>query len=367
MRWGARPTTTCSYFRTENKNKFNVSAPQEHGFVIHALGRKANNPVEWFEEDHQFWCGSVEEAEEWAAAINNNVELNAGERPRHLLVVVNPFGGAKQAVQVWEKQVQPLLLRAHVTYELLLTERRDHAKDRVAELTPAELSAFDGMVAVGGDGLFQELMIGLLHHHSVGPEHEKASCRMRLGHIPAGSTDACAYTLHGTRSVVASALNIILGDRSSLDPPWNPICGGLCRQYHPSLHGTRSVVASALHIILGDRSSLDVGRILSPKTGVSKFFVCQAAYGFFGDVMTVSETMRAVGPLRYDLAGFYNFLANKAYGVSIKYQRAGPPAAESDMSKSVSGAIDGLLAPLPHLAEPRRPGNTPYTSRSTGS
>ena len=37
--------------------------------------------------------------------------------------------------------------------------------------------------------------------------------RLRLGHIPAGSTDAVAYSLNGTRSQMTAALHIALGDR----------------------------------------------------------------------------------------------------------------------------------------------------------
>lgn len=36
---------------------------------------------------------------------------------------------------------------------------------------------------------------------------------MRLGHIPAGSTDAVAYSLNGTRNQQTAALHCALGDR----------------------------------------------------------------------------------------------------------------------------------------------------------
>jgi ceramide kinase len=57
-------------------------------------------------------------------------------------------------------------------------------------------------VAVGGDGLFQEVMRGLLDKRAApGLSGAEASAlqRLRLGHIPAGSTDAVAYTLNGCR------------------------------------------------------------------------------------------------------------------------------------------------------------------------
>lgn len=69
-------------------------------------------------------------------------------------------------------------------------------------------------VQVGGDGLFQEIMNGLLDLRSQGSQMAALAAGMRLGHIPAGSTDAVAYSIHGTRSQLTAALHIALGDRS---------------------------------------------------------------------------------------------------------------------------------------------------------
>ena len=73
-----------------------------------------------------------------------------------------------------------------------------------------------GVVQVGGDGLFQEIMNGLLELRSQGGQMAALAGGMRLGHIPAGSTDAVAYSIHGTRSQLTAALHIALGDRSAL-------------------------------------------------------------------------------------------------------------------------------------------------------
>jgi ceramide kinase len=52
-----------------------------------------------------------------------------------------------------------------------------------------QLQLLDGVVAVGGDGMFSELLTGLLQHW-----HLPAALQLRLAHIPAGSTDAVACT-----------------------------------------------------------------------------------------------------------------------------------------------------------------------------
>ena len=37
------------------------------------------------------------------------------------------------------------------------------------------------------------------------------------------------------------------------------------------------------------------------------------AYGFFGDIIHQSDKWRCLGPLRYDLAGFFQFIRNTSY------------------------------------------------------
>ncbi len=48
---------------------------------------------------------------------------------------------------------------------------------------------------------------------SAGPQLQARLLQLRVAHIPAGSTDAVACTLHGTRSVFTAAMHIALGDR----------------------------------------------------------------------------------------------------------------------------------------------------------
>ena len=42
------------------------------------------------------------------------------------------------------------------------TQRFNHAREEVAGLSLAALQGIDGIVAVGGDGLFQEVLNGVL-------------------------------------------------------------------------------------------------------------------------------------------------------------------------------------------------------------
>lgn len=64
-----------------------------------------------------------------------------------------------------------------------------HAEEFVRGLSLEQLQQLDGIVAVGGDGLFAELLTAVLQHKQL-----TAALQLRLGHIPAGSTDAVACT-----------------------------------------------------------------------------------------------------------------------------------------------------------------------------
>ena len=55
---------------------------------------------------------------------------------------------------------------------------------------------------------------------STDAQRAAAAAQLRLGHIPGGSTDAAAYSLHGTRSAACAALHAALGDRYAHIPCW---------------------------------------------------------------------------------------------------------------------------------------------------
>lgn len=85
---------------------------------------------------------------------------------------------------------------------------------------------------MGGDGLFQEVLNGALALRTAGGAVGAAAERLRLGHIPAGSTDAVACSLHGTRCATTAALHIALGDRRAYPCCVPPTLPG--QQAHPN-------------------------------------------------------------------------------------------------------------------------------------
>lgn len=161
----------------------------------------------------------------------------------------------------------------------------------------------DGVVAIGGDGLFHEIVNGVLELRAansvaMGPG-------FRIGHIPAGSTDAVACTLNGTRSTFTAAV----------------------------------------HVVLGDSVPLDVLR-LDPQVGRPDFATCMVSYGFMGDLMAESENLRWLGPMRYELVGARMLAANRSYTARVSYLPPSPSTGRASFSSACHSNCEFCVAGL---------------------
>jgi len=302
-------------------------------------------------------------AEAWAAAIRDRAaaaSTSAGcDRPRTVLAIINPYGGRAAAQKVWERVGRPILESAGCASAELVTARAGHAREAVAGLTPRELAAYDGIVAVGGDGLFQEVLEGLADARArAGAEVERGgggsgggasvpaaaatladASRLRLGHIPAGSTDAVAFSLHGTRSPATAALHIALGDRAALD----------VMEVRAPVLGTPPQTPTSTP---SSSTPPPTPPIPPPCPSITRAAVCMAAYGYFGDLLALSERLRVLGPARYTVAGVAAFVGGRAYHTTVAWR---PPGGGGGRSASASppcvgpGCVvceDGKDAPL---------------------
>jgi ceramide kinase len=149
-----------------------------------------------------------------SAAIHHN-------RPKRLLVVINPYGGRKKAVHIYEKQVEPLFTVAGIQTNLLITERPNHAYDYISENGWQEA---DGIVCVGGDGTLSEVVNAIIIRtarncgvNMNNVDVEIPPVNIRVGVIPGGSTDTVLYSLHGSSDIVNAVVHIILGEEIEID------------------------------------------------------------------------------------------------------------------------------------------------------
>ena len=99
---------------------------------------------------------------------------------KRFLAIVNPRGGAKQGVRVAE-QVTPVFAKAGAELVIHPTRHGGHAT-RIVET--ADLSDYDGICVIGGDGTTHEVVTGLMQRSD--------GATLPLGLIPAGTGN----TLH---------------------------------------------------------------------------------------------------------------------------------------------------------------------------
>ncbi|XP_073446982.1 ceramide kinase-like isoform X2 [Dendrobates tinctorius] len=259
-----------------------ISAPSNQ-FTVYHVSRKSSQ--RWLLQMVTFTAPDAQVAYSWVQAIQKKLSEIGHPRPKKLLVFINPYGGRGKACRIYYSKISHLFLLAGIETDVIETTRANHARDYILD---ADLWTYDGVVCVGGDGMFSELLHGLVRRtqsdRGVCEDNEDAKltpCDLRIGIIPAGSTDCVCFATMGINDPVTSALHIIIGDTQPLD---------VCASYHD-------------------------GQLM-------RYSVSLIGYGFFGDVLKESERMRCVGPMRYDLAGIRMALSNRTYTGTVKFLEA---------------------------------------------
>ncbi|XP_058978661.1 ceramide kinase [Musca domestica] len=216
----------------------------------------------------------------WFDNLQNLVENSRQTRIKRLLVFINPYGGRKMGLQVYERSCKSTFQLAGIDASCIITQRANQIRDI---LMSHDLTPFDAVCCVGGDGTVAEMINGLLMRSM----QDAGVCLRRpdnipkpslpVGIIPAGSTDTVAYSLHGTS-----------------DPQ-----------------------TAAIHLVLGRKRGLDVCSIRNAD-GIIRFFASTMGYGYLGDVAAKSEKYRWMGTKRYEYTGVKSFLLNRGYEAEVK-------------------------------------------------
>ncbi|KAG8708865.1 sphinganine kinase lcb4 [Ceratobasidium sp. 394] len=153
---------------------------------------------------------TLQTAEAWISGLM--AAAYGGVTPRRRLkVLINPAGGKGHGLQVFEKQVKPVLTAAHCEVDAIVTERAKHAIE-LAESFPLD---YDALLTVSGDGLIFEVMNGFRKRSDAAEAFALPICP-----IPAGSGNALSINLFGVKEgfdVALAALNAIKGKKMSYD------------------------------------------------------------------------------------------------------------------------------------------------------
>ncbi|KAH9525128.1 Trafficking protein particle complex subunit 3 [Bulinus truncatus] len=187
-----------------------VNKKSETGvFIIHYIHHGAKNILQ------VKTLKIAESSEQWINIVNQ--ELKATQRPKKLFVVINPIGGAGKGQQIYNKTVEPLFRLAEIKTSVVVTERSKQALE-IGECT--DFSQYDGIVVIGGDGLYQEILQGLSLQEQKKTgikydnfEEDLSKLSLPIGIIPAGTGNGFTQFINGALDVTTAALNIIRGEQ----------------------------------------------------------------------------------------------------------------------------------------------------------
>ena len=121
---------------------------------------------------------------------------------RNVLIIINPRSGTMRANK-YLTEISELFVRNGYMPSVLVTTKQGDGTV-YAEKYAAD---FDLVVAIGGDGTFNEVAAGIL----------KSGVRVPLGYIPSGSTNDFASSLELSKDVIRNAKNIVNGEIRAID------------------------------------------------------------------------------------------------------------------------------------------------------
>ncbi|XP_057520396.1 sphingoid long-chain bases kinase 1 [Amaranthus tricolor] len=190
-----------------------------------------------------------------------------------MLVILNPRSGHGRSSKVFHKMVEPIFKLAGFKLEVVKTTCAGHARKLAATVDFSTCP--DGIVCVGGDGIVNEVLNGLLSR-----DNQKEAISIPIGIIPAGSDNSLVWTVLGVRDPISAAISIVKG--------------GL--------------------------TATDVFAVEWIQSGVIHFGTTVSYFGFVSDVLELSEKyQKRFGPLRYFVAGFLKFLCLPKYSFELEY------------------------------------------------
>lgn len=249
-------------------------------------------------------------AERWKNAIIRLVRgctdpyESVGTPPanRQLLIFVNPRSGPGRALQIFQQRVVPVLAEADIHYQLIVTDRANHAKDYIRSV---DLQPWDGLVIVSGDGLLYEVINGLMER-----EDWKTAIKIPLGIVPGGSGNG-----------LARAIGYALKE---------PYVDNM-------------VLTSTLNLVTGRKQAMDLVRVQTATQTIYSFL--SVGWGIMADIDIESEKLRAIGGARFTVWAAARVIGLRSYRGRVSFLPVEDYVCESN-SQGVSTAAAAAHIPI---------------------
>ncbi|XP_062495776.1 sphingosine kinase 1 [Pezoporus occidentalis] len=234
----------------------------------------------------QAWSRRIRELSVPAVPVQDGDSYGVLPRPCRALVLLNPQSGAGRALEDFQAVVQPMLAEADVAASVFVTERPHHAHEKVRD---EDLSQWDALVVMSGDGLMYEVVNGLMER----PDWEEAM-KKPLCILPGGSGNALAASINYYAGNDHVAKKKLLTNCTFI------LCKGL--------HTQMDLVS------------------LSTASGKRLFSFLGFGWGFISDVDIDSEKYRWLGNARFTLGTLQCLAKLRVYQGRLSYLPLGPTA-----------------------------------------
>ncbi|XP_045213785.2 sphingosine kinase 2-like isoform X2 [Mercenaria mercenaria] len=192
------------------------------------------------------------------------------------LVLVNPHSGPGKAMQIYQKQVAPMLDEADIQVKLIQTDHAGHGVELMKTLNRKD---YYGVVIVSGDGLIYEVVNGLMNR-----EDWQDAVKLPIGCIPGGSGNA-----------LSCSINYSAGESVETD-----------------------VVLHSTFILIKHRViAMDLVLIQQPRQQIYSFL--SIAWGLLADIDYESEKFRAIGEARFTLQAIRRIFSLRKYKCKLSF------------------------------------------------
>jgi len=188
-----------------------------------------------------------------------------------------------------------MLLQSNATVTALVTTRAGHASDAFSVGTPDSIDpyVYDGVVAIGGDGLLFEIMQGVNSR----PDADGLLSQLPFGIIPGGSGNGLAASVCKAR-----------GEADGATQNCYAICKNAPKPADLSTYTTKS--------------------------GKEYTSFLSLSWGIVADVDLESDRFRALGSMRFDVYAVWRMISLRKYRARLMYL---PPDAPSSASSEPGG------------------------------
>lgn len=194
-----------------------------------------------------------------------------------ILVILNPKSGAGKAREFFHQEVVPVFVEAEVSYDLYVTKYANYAKEFMRS---KDISNFRGIAVVGGDGIYYEVINGLMQRQ----DWKEIFDRISIGIIPCGSGNGLAKSIS-----------------FSNNEPYEP----------------KPILSAALTTVRGKTAKMDLVRVETRSQIMFSFL--SIGWGLISDIDIESERLRTLGYQRFTVWSVHRLISLRTYHGKLSY------------------------------------------------